>query len=58
MPSLRAAGLEQIIDNWICRWPDVPTGRRLAVNARFSPLAKTLTVRSCDPLAKKGKMGQ
>ena len=37
---------------------NVGAGRHLAGNARFSPLAKMLTVRSCDPLAKKGRMGQ
>lgn len=29
----------------------------LAENARFSPVAKMLTVASCDALAKKGRMG-
>ena len=35
----------------------VGAGRHLAGNARFSPVAKMLTAASCDPLAKKGKMG-
>ena len=36
----------------------VGADRPLAENARFSPLAKMLTPASCDPLAKKGEMGQ
>ena len=53
MSSLRAAGLEQIIDNWICRWPDVPTGRRLAGNARISPLAEMPIAQPCQRVAEK-----
>ena len=36
---------------------NVTAGRHLAGNARFSPVAKMMTVPSCDALAKKGRMG-